>query len=143
MVRVGFPGGPRLEWYDRNPQMQAEAYNGTGIPPHGLTERWSYTVPTGKKCLLEMLQALIKRALAATTEDLAYIIVNYTKSGGVAKSLIFNPLRTNLVGDGDSVAIGATLTLLAGDVLAAKTGDASDGGWIDYNVAYKSTEFDA
>ena len=138
MVRVGFPGGPRLEWYDRNPQIQRQRYLHDGLAPHAATLRFSYTVPTGKKAYINMLLVALLRVTAATTvgEAKGYFIIEGSES-------LMVHLWGNAVNDGRELVGGAGALLSAGEVITAYTGDASEGGTIMYFLSLLAVEFDA
>jgi len=144
MVRVGTPSAvARPAWYDRNPISRIDHYWGLTVAPHALTTRLTYTVPAGKKAILEALQVRCIRRTAATTVGLVYAVAYITPSGASEKELLDCYLFTNNVGDKDGQALQGTVTLFAGDVLGLKTYDGSTGGTVDYFLAYKLTEFDA
>lgn len=143
MVQVGFPGGPRLEWYDRNPKRVVDKWFSYSIGPHALTVRWSYTVPTGKNAFIERLISKIYRAEAATSGALVYAHINITPFGEAPATMVWAHTRTNLVGDMDRGAVGHCGVLSAGDEIKASTSDVSTGGSLDYLLACKITEFDA
>jgi len=142
-MRVGFPGGPRLEWYDRNPIVRVQNYNPTAVAPHAQQQRWSYTVPTGKKAFIELMQVQAYRATAATTVGMAQAGIFYYPNGGTNQPLLLEYIRTNNVGDRAADAIGNSGVLLASDQLTAYTQDNSTGGTVDYNLNAKIMEFDA
>ena len=143
MVRVGFPGGPRLEWYDRNPQPALYRYQVFDAAPHALVQRWSYTVPSGKKAFIEMAGAYVVRVTVATTAGLVYDRVQYQVSGGSAFSILWALLYTNTIGDKDRADVGHSLILNAGDAIFGWTGDASENGTVTHQILAKVTEFDA
>jgi len=137
-LRVGFPGGPRLEWYDRNPLKHSDSYDSGSIAPHVLTIRMSYTVPTGKKAFLESCLAKAIRRTVATTES---TVLSAIKARG--HRLLLAWLMTNNVGDADSQVIGQSVTLNAGEAVLGETLDQSTGGTCNYYLAIHATEFDA
>ena len=137
-MRVGFPGGPRLEWYDRNPQPKEGGYAGSAVAPHTLTQRFTYTVPTGKKFFLENAYAYLMRYAAA---DAAERVMASISARG--QSLAFTQIMTNAVGDKDSMNVGRSVIMQAADVLLGNTSDASTAGSVDYSLNYHGIEFDA
>ena len=137
-MRVGFPGGPRLEWYDRNPQGVEQAYTAAGVAPHGFTVRFTYTVPTGKKFFLENAVGITVRKTAATTPGMAFCGVSARNYG-----VVEGQVRTNNVGDLNSMNVGRTVIMVAGDQLKGDSQDASEGGTMDYEVYAHGIEFDA
>ena len=143
-MRVGpQPIIARPAWYDRNAASRADTYTGQQLAPHALTTRLTYTVPAGKKAIVELLQVKCVRRTAATTVGLVYAYATITPSGGSEKEILDSYLFGNAVGDKDGQALQGTLVLCTGDVINMKTYDGSTGGTVDYFLAYKVTEFDA
>jgi hypothetical protein len=142
-MRTGQPIIGRPAWYDRNPTQTGVTYIQNDLAPHITTERWSYTCPSGKKAMVEALDAELCRTAAATTVGRASIYVQLTPSGGTAKD-VFNIIhKGNNVGDRASKSIGQSLLMLPGDNLKAMTYDLSTSGTISYCISCKITEFDA
>ena len=137
-MRVGFPGGPRLEWYDRNPQECTFTYAGDDVAPHSSTVRWTYTVPTGKKLFVESAVALVTRVTAADTAS--EVVARVTAR---AMSLLRAKIYTNAVGDKDHMNVGRSVIMLAGSVLQGSTADLSTAGTIDFLATLHGIEFDA
>lgn len=142
-MRVGFPGGPRLEWYDRNAQFLLTSWNTLDAGPHATTMRWSYTVPTGKKAFIESYEIFEQIVTAAGTPGTRIIQLRITPSGGSITVWVFLVLKSNNPGDTQSVFAGHSGILLAGDVLQSDTYDDSTGGTVAYIASSKITEFDA
>lgn len=142
MARI-LSGGSRPAWFDRNPVQVPKNYYSTAIAPHTLTTRWTYTVPTGKKALLEFALVKAIRSVAATTAGTVYAYLSLTPSGLTVVVLGVIELMANSVGDHDASLVGQSIVLGAGDALLAATLDTSTGGTVDYSLAAKLTEFDA
>lgn len=138
MVRIGFPGGPRLDWYDRDPSSTDIGYTGVDVAPHSSTQRASYTVPTGKKAWVQSLSAWIKRTAVATT--LGYAKVTFYCPTGVAQRTLHNDNT-----DESEVAGFETMAtlIMAGEVCAIYTSDSSTGGTVSYIAGMRITEFSA
>jgi len=143
MVRVGFPGGPRLEWYDRNPSTQLLWYGGAGIAPHGLIARATYTVPTGKKAFLEYGIVVAIRATAPTTAGRVTTQITITPSGGSAAGFLVIRWTSAVLDYHESMNVGNAGALAAGDMIQVMTADLSTGGTLDYSAGVKLTEFSA
>jgi len=143
MPRVGFPGGPRLNWYDRNPACKVGVWSGSGVAPHAATQRLSYTVPSGKKAIIEVLECSVIRKTAATTAGVMQGYAVLTPYGGPPTTFLVAWIETNTVDARSDRFLGGAVTLFAGDVLALKTLDLSTGGTGSYFQAYKGTEFSA
>jgi len=142
-VRVGFPGGPRLEWYDRNPYHRFQSYMNNNTAPHGVTTRWTYTVPTGKKAFVEGAQTYIHRITAAAPVGLVQVVIYVTPSGGGMSAFLLSQLITNNVGDKDHTEIGGGPVLYPGDAIEGQTSDVSTGGTTNLNITTEITEFNA
>jgi len=142
-VRVGFPGGPRLEWYDRNPYHRFQSFQNNNTAPHAITDRWSYTVPAGKKAFVEAGQTYARRVTAAAPVGLVQVTISIQPSGAGVAILLVSQIITNNVGDGDHAEIGSGPVLYPGDLIKGTTYDGSTAGTINLNVTSEITEFDA
>jgi hypothetical protein len=142
-MRTGQPIIGRPAWYDRNPSQVLLWWTVNNQAPHAETVRWTYTVPSGKKAMLEALDGLICIITAATTAGRRSIYVKLTRPS-VGSAFIFNlQILTNNVGDVQTKGLGTSLLMLAGDILEGYTSDGSTGGTADYRLMAKITEFDA
>jgi len=143
-MRTGQPIISRPAWYDRNPVQKVGNYIGTH-GPHSTVERLSYTVPAGKKAMVEILLVMVRRQTAAATPGIAQCICQLTPSGGSITSILYALLRAefNAAKDVMLLSIGTSMTLLPGDKLSFSTSDGSTNGACDYEMMYKATEFDA
>jgi len=137
-VRVGFPGGPRLEWYDRNPVKQDIVAASTTVGPHTLTSRASYTTPTGKKAFIECVFCQVVRITAASALGNARFYTRFRGSNNVVL-LLFNNTVSAEVHEGFSQCA----TLNPGDTAELLTADDSTGGTVTYFGVLTATEFDA
>jgi len=112
------------------------------VAPHGITVRWEYTVPAGRKAFVESLQVRIMRTAAATTLGKAHAIIVLIPSGQAGAYQFVCSLLNNTVGASESLSVGQALVLNPGDTLRAATLDGSTGGTCDYFLSCKITEFD-
>jgi hypothetical protein len=142
-MRTGQPIIGRPAWYDRNPVHVTKSYVGSAVAPHSATSRWSYTVPSGKKAMVELLRGSAIRDAAANTVDEVWIYIQLIPGGQSAAYIIFTRLLTNNVGDKVEFSIGQSMILLPGDQIFAYTADSSTGGAVHYELTAKITEFDA
>jgi len=144
MVRVGTPSAvARPAWHDRNPASTVSGWGGSGVAPHSVTTRASYTVPSGKKALLEFLKAWVRRTAAATTAGNPKTTWYVYPAGGGTVDLLRAEIFTNGVGDKDITYAFAALVLCTGDELRQTSSDDSTAGTMDYWGAAKLTQFDA
>lgn len=143
-MRTGQPIIGRPAWYDRNPSSIMLSWDGI-VTPHGATERWSYTVPAGKKAMVEALQCAVRRVTTATNPGPAWMRVYVKPAGASEQTLLLAFLSTtdNTVGSRMECSIGASLTLFPGDQIRAVSFDLSDSGTILYLASAKLTLFDA
>lgn len=142
-MRTTFPFGSRPMPWDRNPQAIRQSAAIPNLAPHAATIRWSYTVPTGRKAILNHIFLMLMRASAPTTNGRVQGLIRITPSGGSALTVLSLHLFPGNVGE-VSVASSAPQTLLsAGDTVDYLTADGSTGGGVDYVGAALLTEFDA
>ena len=132
-----------VPWYDRNPKSVLKRYVATDVAPHATTERWSYTVPKGKKAFIEYIGVLIQRITAAGTPGQVTACIDLGVEDATPVSMMAAILITNTAGDIDRDSIGQSLTLNAGEVLKCSTTDLSITGTVRYICVAKITEFDA
>jgi hypothetical protein len=142
-MRTGQPIIGRPAWYDRNPVTTFKSYYEGNVAPHGLTERWTYTVPSGKKALVELIAIWMNRTAAPTTLGRAEARLLFFPSGGSETPLVYSVLYDSNVGAEKNVNIGQSSIMLQGDKIRATTYDGSIGGNVSYLVLAKITEFDA
>ena len=128
----------RTEWYDRAPLVITKVYATTNVAPHGLTSRWTYTVPANRKCIVESAIAYLIRYTNSTLTDIAWISIS---DGGTYISLAEVVNATfGTTGQGQ---VGGTIVYTAGTVITGQTQDASGNGTFNYFACLKGTEFDA
>lgn len=129
--------------WDRNPVNKTQFAANGAVAPHTTTVRWTYTVPAGKKAVLESLMMSVIRVTAAAPQVTAVAHLNYTPSGGSQTLLAQAVLTTNGVNDIQQQTITSLGEMLAGDVVSADDVDSSTGGTVSYAQTLKAFEFDA
>jgi hypothetical protein len=133
----------RAQFYDRNPISIALGTFSINQAPHGLTTRFTYTVPTGRKCYVGILHGMIGRETVAAPAANVELQTRITPFGGAA-TLVFalgfigNTVDTERHADG-----GSGFVLSAAEVCAAQTADLSTGGTTSDATGFTGTEFDA
>jgi len=132
----------RPAWYDRNPKTVSEGYKGT-LTPHGVTKRLTYTCPTDRKAMVEVLQCQTTRVTAAAPAGLSDSIWWIVPAGGSGDWILRSQIYTNNVGDNSDQAVGASLMLQKDDTIYGESSDVSTGGSCVHCFSYKITEFDA
>ena len=136
-----FSGRPA--WFDRNPtDNQNLAFDST-IAPAGVTTRWTYTTPTGRKAMLESALAVVRRATAAGAAARCFAIVTFLPGGINPQDMAIASFNNNTVDTLDRAIVGAIGVLVGLDTVRAQTSDASTAGTVEFDVAAKVTEFDA
>jgi len=135
---VGFPGGPRLEWYDRNPSDVSIIMAHQTVGPHTVTTRATYTVPAGKKAFVAATHCEMRRITAASSLGTAYIYFTWAATNGIVVSFSNNTVGAEVR---DGLQIGSVL--FTGQSLLIRTMDDSTGGTITYGGTAIITEFSA
>lgn len=133
----------RPDWYDRNAVERGGSFTGGAVAPHATTARFTYTVPSGKKFLLEAAVANIVRSAAAAVAGTIECFVRVLLQAATSTYAPFSTELRNGVGDGVQQTESLQLVCLAGTSVTGFTGDSSTTGTVNYVVSYKGTEFDA
>ena len=132
-----------LHWYDRNPIGVVKRYEANAVP-HGLTTRWTYTVPANKKAFVETLCCNLTRVTVATAVGIVEAYISWAETAiATSYSMLKGVLFTNVIGDKDRASIGHGFILLEGHTIRGVTADASTDGTVNFHLATKITEFDA
>jgi len=129
--------------YDRNVTTKAFASNLTLQAPHADTQRWTYTVPAGKKFQIGSAQVSTYRTTVAGVSGQVAGYIAITPSGGavtVALPVIF---LNNTLNFGSNIVGLTSEYLFAGDQIQGRDQDASTGGACDFNENVTGYEFDA
>lgn len=140
---IGQVSASRPNYYDRTLAIATASYLAEGLAPHADTQRWSYTVPSGKKAYLQALTCMMHRDIAAAPAARAIVFARYTPSGGSATYLAVVKELQNALGIPHSSSFAGTGVMRAGDVLISETGDGSTGGAYTFLSAAWLAEFDA
>jgi hypothetical protein len=142
-MRIQNVRASRPDWYDRNPVMVGNIYGGDALAPHALTTRFTYTVPTGKKCYLEYGQLKVTRDGATATPVKAGCDFPITAGISTTPILGIASIISGTLGATDNQTLGAAIILVAAFAFTGSTFDTSTGGTCGYIVTFKGTEFDA
>lgn len=136
-MRISSYAVARPSYYDRNAASVSGQYAAT-VGPHSATTRFTYTVPAGKKCLIEASFESVTRATAATIAGLVGVYA------GTSNVRCINIVTTN-----NTVPVcvqdkGTTqLTVYASATFTGVSSDASTGGTNEIIIQFNGTEFDA
>jgi len=133
----------RPDWFDRNPTAQSGGYVASSVAPHALTQRWTYTVATGKKAILQTAICIVQRDSVASVLGAQSSYMRYIPSGGSAVRPLYAYNTSNTLSAAQSNNIGATMALLAGDQIDGSTLDDSTGGTGFYLTSFQGIQFDA
>lgn len=129
----------RNAYYDRNPTDVFNFTSQNALAPHALTNRWTYTVPAGRKAYLSNAFTIIHIVTAATT-------AGQRSARITTPSVTFflnRSVYANAVDTVDQANNGGTVLLLAGDASSGADVDVSTGGTVDFLYGSSATEFDA
>jgi len=130
----------RPAFYDRNAASFGGGYAAV-VAPHATTTRISVTVASGKKVILEGVNASVNRQTVATVAGLVNLYANITSVAGFRLVDIATTNNIALVRERQFVVVAATI--YAGEIFDVYTEDPSTGGTVQYIVQYKGTTFDA
>jgi len=133
----------RPEYYDRNPELVGENWEDTNIAPHAPAQRFTYTVPTGRKLLLSYAYGRIFRGVAPTTPAIAKLYIGVYQPGMGTKDVFWVEYYGSNVGD--MVINDATLNLVipSGWSIYGYSMDGSTDGKCAYRLHFAGVTFDA
>lgn len=136
--------GNRGNYYDRNARTIMLSFASGGIgPAGGFQQRWSYTVPAGRRAQVDSTIVEIIRDAVANADNGAQAILEITPAGGSTAEYFRNFMLNNTLGFAQIIPLGSTGNLQAGDVFSSKTTVAGTGGSVFFGIYAKLTEFDA
>ncbi|MEM3549356.1 MAG: hypothetical protein QXJ23_10180 [Thermofilum sp.] len=133
--------GALPEYYDRGAANQTVNYMGSSLAPHTSTQRANYTVPSGRKAIVDSAFILITRENLATGIGRARLTVFYTPSGGSAIPIAVVQLDNNCRNHTVHKTFTGLGILYPGDTLSIYTMDDSTGGTCSYWATLKIFEF--
>ena len=131
----------RPAYYDRNASSTIGAYVAT-VAAHGNVVRWTVTVASGKKLLIEGGLCTHWQVTAPTTAGARFGLIRIT-SGTDIFDLAFANAQSSTLNLQFSDKANTIATVYAAENVAGTTGDASTGGTVFYDVGIKGTTFDA
>lgn len=140
MVQLGYGGSARTAVYDRNGSGQGSSYNGTGVAPHALTQRWQRTVPAGQTAVVQTVYCAATRRTAAAPVGLVEVVVTAALAGATPR-IASMQLGGNAVGDTQQQGFSLALPVPAGGTITGFTADVGTGGTVDYALSFSSVEF--
>jgi len=135
-MRVGHISGQRQPGSNSIIIQIGLAFHETDVDPHGVTSRFSYTVPTGRRSIFRLCNAYVIRSVAASQAGRPEVCVDVAGT-----PIAYCELVGNVVGATDRVDFGTDLVLLSGQTLTGITMDDSTGGTCDYNLVVWLNEY--
>lgn len=140
-MRVGHLQVTRPEWYDRHANPVTKSAAATG--PVGVTQLWTYTVPSGKKAYCDLVLSTAYRGQIATATGIVQCLVDYAAvSGGGAALLTDIRMDANINGASERQLVGQFGIVVAGDIFTATVVDPCTGGSTTLRCTLKATEYD-
>lgn len=132
----------RAAYYDRNASSYANQYSAGSVAPHAFVQRFTNTVASGKKLLVEGATVSLYRETAATTtaKTLATVQVN---DGVYPINICGGFFYISGVGAPQVLILGSGPTVYAGQTISGYSQDLSTGGTITYEIDVKGTTYDA
>jgi hypothetical protein len=132
----------RPAYYDRGAASINKAYGASGIAPHVNTTRFTYTVPAGRKCVVENICVSIYREGVASPigQVFGYVVLF---DGSTYCNLVNLYTAANTVGATSTNIVGNGATVYAGEQIIGGTWDLGTGGTNDFRLNAKGTEYNA
>jgi hypothetical protein len=137
-MRIRATTAGQLTVPDRNPVVRTRMYEAVGIAPHGLTTRFTYTVPTAKHAHVGSASIQLIREAAAAPVGYWRAQLNDASNIWLRVGSITNAVGDRVQGDVSPGAIHSP-----GESVQCQTQDASTGGTISYAVNVMMVEFDS
>jgi hypothetical protein len=139
----------RPVWYDRNPiDILLSAAVAVINSPQGINTLWNYTVPPGRKAMLELCRVRWRQITASTNDtqktNSVFVVCTPASTGILSQSLVEaevqepTPESTYVVEN-----IGQSALFLAGDNIQSSYVSNSTTGTFSPKSTAKFTEFDA
>lgn len=140
-MNIQYPAGVKREWFDRNGLVVHQYYIGSSVAPHAQSNRFTYSVPSGRLCMVMGATLNLWRRTAATTPDLWGAGLRLEHSGNYY-------YFCELMGNDNNLWVvknqifSCQVICYPNDILRGWTFDQSTGGTVDYELAIFAQEFD-
>jgi hypothetical protein len=140
VIVLSADGGSLAPYWDRSPVPIIQSYDTTGVAPHGLANRSSYTVPTGKRSIIDAVSVGLEQDAAASAAGFARASVVYQEIGDT-RYLVQAVTYEVAVGTRDHWHLSQCGLMLAGEVVRIRSIDGKTGGTMAYHAHFKLLEF--
>lgn len=140
-MRIVQPVAWKPNYFDRDAENVTIYYDAGGIEPHYITERASYTVPEGRKAIIDAIMVRCYRQSMASVLGITRLIVAYIPNGGSPTYLYYKILYDNELYHDVVHTMTNVGVMLPGDALAFYTDDSSTGGTHLFQFTAKIFEF--
>ena len=131
----------RPAYNDRQPIPILANYLASGVAPHAMTVRASYTPPDGYAAFIESIVLQVIRQSAAGVLSYSEAFIYFLPYYGGTYQLLPCTLFNNTVAQYAQQSLTSYGYMAFGDTLQIKTQDTSTGGFCAYSGLIKGTEF--
>ncbi len=141
-MNIQYPTGETRQFYERNSLSRMNAFLLTGVAPHILTVRSTYTVPPNRRAVLT--SGWIKQFRATAAAPVGFMQSGlYASINGVVSQVLEIDNIDNAIGPRYIVSSPFQVWLNAADIITLRTRDTSTGGTMDFSGSFSYMEFDA
>lgn len=141
-MKLGSLAASRPAYYDRNASTSIASYGGD-VAPHAPTTRFTTTVASGKKLLIETTEQYLFTSTAPTVAGRVYSQVQITSGGNIVAIGRIDQIQSATVNSMNNLVVPQAVTVYAGETVTGSTYNGSTGGTVFHNIAYKGTQYDA
>lgn len=131
----------RPQYYDRQPVPIVASFLSSGVVPHALTTRASYSPAYPYAAFIEAITLQVIRQSAAAAQSYQEAFVFFLPYYGGTYQLLPCTGYSNVPGNVTQQNMSDYGYMAYGDTLQLKTSDPSTGGTGSYSVLLKGTEF--
>lgn len=128
---------------DRNGLTIGNGISASGVAPHGVTNRYTYTVPASRKAIVCAWSGIGIRQTAAAPVGLVEIDCRFITASALNARVGQDMSLDNTVGAKCVLNLAPQQVLLSTEAVNFLTADASTGGTWLYQSFFTGTEYDA
>jgi len=114
-----------MRFLERHPKLIRRSYSMDNLAPHVQTNRWEYTVPNDRICIILLLELQAVRTTVAAPVGLIDLHICYRPQGDEVLPLTVALVCDNAVGAKGERTLGSPIILWPGDYIVCHTADAS------------------